>query len=133
MISGLRFHHIGIGCRDIPSEVHALGLVGYEVCSEIFVDPVQGVRCCFMNGPGPLLELLTPLCNSSPLIPWLHQGVKMYHQAYEISSMDRALTDLSANRAKIVSQPVPAVAFGGRMIAFLILPNLLLIELIESC
>jgi hypothetical protein len=28
--------------------------------------------------------------------------------------------------------PVPAVAFGGRAIAFLLMPNLLLLELVES-
>jgi len=32
----------------------------------------------------------------------------------------------------LIVAPVPAVAFGGRKIAFLMLPNRLLIELIEA-
>jgi xylulokinase len=41
-----------------------------------------------------------------------------------------AIDALRAQRAKVAVAPVPAAAFGGREIAFLMLPNRLLIELI---
>jgi len=65
------------------------------------------------------------------VIPWLRKGVKMYHQAYEVNSMNAAIAELSSRRAVVVSSPKPSVAFGGRRIAFLMLPNFLLVELIE--
>jgi methylmalonyl-CoA/ethylmalonyl-CoA epimerase len=131
MIDGLRFHHIGVACRDIDKEMRAFEVLGYALDGDPFSDPLQKIRGCFLTGVGPRVELLAPLDDSSPLMPWLEKGVKMYHQAYEIESMDAALPAFTAARAVVVSPPKPAVAFDGRQIAFLMLPNLLLIELIE--
>jgi len=39
---------------------------------------------------------------------------------------------MRAQRAKVLVPPVPAVAFGGREIAFLVMPNRMLIELIDG-
>jgi methylmalonyl-CoA/ethylmalonyl-CoA epimerase len=131
-IAGLQFHHIGIACRDIDAEVRALALVGYELDGERFIDPLQKIQGCFLAGPGPRLELLAPIDDSSPVISWLEKGVKMYHQAYEVESIEQAIATLAAQRAVVLSRPKPAVAFGGRKIAFLMFPNCLLVELIES-
>jgi methylmalonyl-CoA/ethylmalonyl-CoA epimerase len=77
------------------------------------------------------MELLAPIDESSPVVSWLNQNIKMYHQAYEVDSIDPALKSLSAQHAVVVSRPKPAIAFGGRKVAFLMLPNSLLVELIE--
>jgi methylmalonyl-CoA/ethylmalonyl-CoA epimerase len=127
-----RFHHIGLACRDIDKEAQALALVGYEIEGQRFMDPAQKIHGCFLVGPGPRMELLAPTDESSPLISWLNRDAKMYHQAYEVESIDPALATLSAQHAVVVSRPKPAVAFGGRKVAFLMFPNGLLIELIES-
>ena len=128
---GLRFHHIGVACRDLEKEARSLRLLGYQVEGQHFLDPVQKIRGCFLVGPGPRMELLTPVDESSPIVSWLNKDIKMYHQAYEVESIDPALATLSAQHAVVVSRPKPAVAFGGRNVAFLMLPNGLLIELIE--
>ena len=62
----------------------------------------------------------------------LARGVKIYHTAYETPDFDGALQALRARRCKLTVGPVPAIAFGGRRIAFLLLPNMNLIELIEA-
>jgi glyoxalase/bleomycin resistance protein/dioxygenase superfamily protein len=131
MIAGLQFHHIGMACRDIDAELRALAMVGYELEGNRFTDPLQKVRGCFLAGPGPRVELLAPLDDSSPVVSWLEKGIKMYHQAYEVESIDLAIATLTAQRAVVLSVPKPAVAFGGRKVAFLMLPNLMLVELIE--
>jgi len=46
--------------------------------------------------------------------------------------IDDVMAQLVKRRAHIVSGPVPAIAFNDRPIAFLMLPNLLLIELIGA-
>ena len=97
-----------------------------------FTDPIQGVRGRFLIGPGPRLELLAAIPGRDTLDPWLKARVKLYHLAYEVDSIHEAIAHLVARRARHVSGPVPAVAFDGRSIAFLMLPNLLLIELIEA-
>jgi methylmalonyl-CoA/ethylmalonyl-CoA epimerase len=132
MIPGFRFHHIGVSCRDIDKEILTFALLGYELEGERFSDPLQKIEGCFLVGHGPRVELLSPTEDSSPVMPWLQQGAKMYHQAYEVEAIESALATLSKARAVIVSRPKPSVAFGGHKIAFLMLPNHLLVELIES-
>jgi methylmalonyl-CoA/ethylmalonyl-CoA epimerase len=93
---------------------------------------VQGVRGVFLAGQVPRLELLEALAGEADgvLTPWLKRGVKLYHLAYETQSLADAIKGLRQARAKLVVSPVAAVAFGGREIAFLMLPNRMLIELI---
>jgi methylmalonyl-CoA/ethylmalonyl-CoA epimerase len=110
----------------------ALQLVGYEIEGQRFTDPLQKIHGCFLVGPGPCMELIAPVDESSPVVSWLNKNIKMYHQAYEVESMEPALATLTAQHAVVVSRPKPAIAFGGRKVAFLMLPNGLLIELIES-
>jgi glyoxalase/bleomycin resistance protein/dioxygenase superfamily protein len=131
MIEGLEFHHIGVACRDIDREARAFAALGYTIDGQIFSDPLQKIRGCFLTGAGPRIELLAPLDDSSPLLPWLEKGIKMYHQAFEVESMEKTIAALCESRAVVLSPPKPAVAFDGRSIAFLMLPNLLLVELIE--
>jgi len=132
MIAGLQFHRIGIACRDIEKEIRAFAMVGYGLEGERFSDSLQKIHGCFLVGPGPRIELLAPMDDTSPVMSWLQKGVKMYHQAYEVKSIEAAVTALGADHAVVVSPAKPAVAFGGRKIAFLMFPNLLLVELIES-
>jgi methylmalonyl-CoA/ethylmalonyl-CoA epimerase len=121
-----------VACRDIEKEMRALKLLGYEIEGERFTDPLQKIHGCFLVGPGPCMELIAPVDESSPVVSWLNKNIKMYHQAYEVESMGPALALLSAQHAVVVSRPKPAIAFGGRKVAFLMLPNGLLVELIES-
>ncbi len=132
MIDGWRFHHVGVACRDFEKEVRAFALLGYESDGLVFSDELQRIHCCFLTGPGPCIELLAPMDDNSPLEPWLAKGVKMYHQAYEVECLTDAIARLEEHRAVLVSSPKPAKAFSGRPVAFVILPNLLLIELIQS-
>ena len=127
-----QFHHLGVACQDLDKEATRLAPLGYAPEGEDFVDPVQGVSGRFLAGGGPRLELLAPLAASGFLTPWLASGVKLYHLAYETPSLDEEIARFRTQGAKLVVRPVPAVAFGGRPIAFLMLPNLLLVELIAQ-
>jgi methylmalonyl-CoA/ethylmalonyl-CoA epimerase len=128
------FHHVGVACTDIDEEARHFEALGYLAESAPFEDPVQGVRGIFMSGQSPRMELLAPLgeVKCGVLAPWLAQGTKLYHVAYVVPHLDEAIAALRARRGKLVLAPVPAVAFAGRKIAFLMLPNQLLVELISS-
>ena len=132
MIEGLHFHHLGVACQNLEREAAAFRTLGYEIIGEVFTDPVQRVRGCFLRGPGPDLELLAPTDETSPLKPWLNKGVQIYHQAYEVESLKDTVGTLIENGGRIMSPPKPAEAFAGREIAFVMLPNLFLIELIQA-
>jgi len=129
----LNFHHIGVACRDLNSETRRLSALGYAVEGADFSDLTQGVSGRFLVGGGPRLELLVPLGQKGTLTPWLKSGVKLYHLAYETPEIEAGVAHLRSQGAKVVVPPVPAVAFGGRPISFLMLPNMLLVEIIASC
>jgi methylmalonyl-CoA/ethylmalonyl-CoA epimerase len=128
----LTFHHVGVACRDLDVEGKTYELLGYVQEGGEFADPIQGIRGRFIVGPGPRLELLVALPGSTVLEPWLKKGVRYYHQAFLVEDLRSSIADLEAGGAKLVVEPVPAVAFDGREIAFLMLRNLTLVELIEA-
>jgi methylmalonyl-CoA/ethylmalonyl-CoA epimerase len=128
----LTFHHIGVACRDLDAETQTYSLLGYSPESDDFVDERQGIRGRFLVGPGPRLELLVGLPGSAVLEPWLRKGVKYYHEAFLVDDLRAGVERLCEQGGKVVVEPVPAVAFGGREIAFVMLRNVTLVELISS-
>jgi methylmalonyl-CoA/ethylmalonyl-CoA epimerase len=128
-----RFHHIGVATESIARDEAVYAQLGYEREGEEFLDPGQGVRGVFLVGPGPRLELLEPHEGSGTLEPWLQAGSRLYHQAYEVddlvASLDWARKEL---RAHVIRAPMPAPAFGGRPVCFLVLRNRSVVELIQA-
>jgi len=130
--SGYEFHHIGCATNSIERERLLFEFLGYKLESESFVDATQGIVGCFLTGPGPRVELLQNLPGKETLTPWLNAGVKMYHFAYLVNDIAAALTWASSQRAIVVVQPVPSIAFGGRRISFVMFRTELMIEFIEK-
>jgi glyoxalase/bleomycin resistance protein/dioxygenase superfamily protein len=130
--SELAFHHLGVACPDLAAEMSLFKALGYRQEAGIFRDPIQKIEGVFLTGPGPRLELLAPLDVSSPVISWLEKGIKYYHQAFEVASISRSLEQMRIRNGLVVSPPEPGAAFGGRLIAFVMLPGMILIEMIQA-
>ena len=129
----LVFHHVGVACTDILHEQRHFESLGYVAEGEVFEDALQGIRGLFMAGQTPRIELLAPLGNDPGVLrDWLARGAKFYHLAYIVGDLADAIASLRTKRAKLVLGPVPAVAFGGRHVAFLMQPNQTLVELISA-
>ena len=134
MLQDLTFHHIGIASRNINTEIPIYEEIGYTVSSKVFSDPLLGIKCVFMEGTGPRIEIVMPqdVENHNVLDSWLNKGVKMYHLAFITSDLDITIEKAKLTGGKIVVPPTPAVAFDGRNISFIIFRNMSLIEYIES-
>jgi methylmalonyl-CoA/ethylmalonyl-CoA epimerase len=128
----LVFHHFGVACRDLDRESQAYALLGYLPEGDDFEDPVQGVRGRFLTGGGPRMELLVSLPGRDVLEPWLAPGNRIYHQAFTTSDLDASHQALGRAGARTVVAPVPAEAFQGRRICFVMLRTMSLVELVES-
>lgn len=138
----LSFHHIGVACRSEAfaqgTERQNLELLGYRPEGEEWIDDRLGMRGQFMVADSasvigaPRLELVAPHGKQSPVTPWLARGTKLYHLAFLASDLSSEIKRLRARRAKLMLPPTPGVAFGGRNVAFLMLPNFLLIEIVEK-
>ena len=131
-----RFHHVGYvvasieaGIGDFRLSVHAASR------SEVFDDPIQRVRVAFLypHAAGGLrVELVEPVGDDSPVLQFLRKGGGLHHVCFEVEDLDRQLAEARAARSILVRAPCPAVAFGGRRIAWVFTRQRLLVEYLEA-
>ena len=130
------YHHVGIAVRDLQSAIPAYErLFGYKLISGPFSDAVHNVTICFMSrGNGdPVIELVAPIGPNSPLDRILKRGGGAYHLCYEVSDLRKAIDELRAHGAFLISEPAPAVAFEMREIAWMMTDEAsLLVELVQA-
>jgi methylmalonyl-CoA/ethylmalonyl-CoA epimerase len=127
------FHHVGIAVHSIEETAKWYVGMGYRL-TETIEDPVQNVRIAFLKREdSPLLELVQPVYNSSPVFNILKKvGVSAYHFCYETSDLQKTIEDLENQDFKILVEPVEAIAFNRRKISFLYHLDNGLIELLEK-
>jgi methylmalonyl-CoA/ethylmalonyl-CoA epimerase len=132
----MKFHHIGYAVASIPSyfDEFMAPLFAPVSVSETFADPIQQVRVCFvqMQG-GTVIELVEPLGEKSPIHAYI--GSKrggIYHVCYEVANLDASVAAMRARKCMPLGKPVPATAFGGRRIVFMLTPQRDLVELLEA-
>jgi RimJ/RimL family protein N-acetyltransferase/catechol 2,3-dioxygenase-like lactoylglutathione lyase family enzyme len=128
----LEFHHIGVATNNIEQEFSTYRMLGYEREGKAFEDHVQGIKGLFIvNNGQPRLELLENLPESNTLDKWISEKIKVYHFAYKVRDIERAIEFLANKRVRLLS-PLKQSAYFGNRICFLVLPNRFMIELIED-
>ncbi len=132
----LKLHHIGFVVHSIQecAESFALAL-GATWDRNIVFDPLQKVRVTFFqahNPSDPLMELVEPGGVESPVAQFAERGGGLHHVCYEVADMDAQLRFCRSVGTRIIRPPVPALAFGGRRIAWGITRKRLLLEFLES-
>jgi methylmalonyl-CoA/ethylmalonyl-CoA epimerase len=128
-------HHIGIAVRKMNEAIPIYKkLFNYDVTSGPFDDPIQKVSVCFLSrGEGDtVLELVAPIAADSPVHQILKKGLGTYHICYQVPDIRAAIDHLTGEGCMLLSDPVPAVAFDGREIAWLATPTNLLVELLQE-
>jgi len=129
------FHHVGFVVASIQQSVDGFAdLLQARWDGQIFDDPNQGVRVTFLASqrPGdPLFELVEPANPESPVQSFVAKGGGLHHVCYVVENLEQELTRARVAGALITRQPMPAVAFGGRRIAWIYTRNRLLIEYLE--
>ena len=128
-------HHLGFVVKSIADVAEDFALsISARWEGEIIHDPIQRVRVAFFNPVDPLnpvLELVEPANEISPVSNFLKKGGGLHHLCYEIDDLESGLRDARAAGLVIVAPPAPAVAFGGRRIAWVCSKRRLLVELLE--
>jgi methylmalonyl-CoA/ethylmalonyl-CoA epimerase len=111
-----------------------IATLGYEAKSDIFHDPVQTAFVRFLGLPGDsaYLELIEPDSPDSRLAIALKKGGGINHICYEVQAIEEAVLVLRDRKYVTIQAPVPAVAFNGRRIAWLMNRDYLLVELVEK-
>jgi len=133
--SNARLHHIGFVVPSIRNSGQSFAeSLGSTWDGSIVHDPLQMVRVTFLRGRSPadpLIELVEPDGPLSPAAGCLRRGGGLHHLCYEVEDLDLRLRAYEAMLAKVVRLPAPAVAFGGRRIAWVVTKDKLLLEFLE--
>ncbi len=135
MVDDLKLHHFGFVVSSIEKSAESFARsVAASWDRQIILDPIQKVRVAFFRAPNsadPLIELVEPGQPDSPVSRFLEQGGGLHHLCYEVSDLESHLEFCRSAGNIVIRQPVPAVAFGGRRIAWVVTKNRLLIEFLE--
>jgi len=135
VITNFKLEHVGVAVPDLSASIASYQkLFGYRVLSGPFNDPIQKVTVCFLGagaGNEIEIELIAPLQEDSPVKRLLAKGGGAYHVCYGVPDIEKALAEARADGCLVVSGPVPAVAYGGRKIAWLYTPSRQLFEVVE--
>jgi len=133
--SGVSLHHIGCVVDSIEQRIESYRLsLGAVSVSQIFEDPIQRSRVAFLDLPTPGLvqfELVQPAGPDSPVTRFLEKGGGLHHLCYEVDDLGEQIQWMKSQRATLLRSPKPAVAFGGRHIAWMRTRDALLIEYLE--
>jgi methylmalonyl-CoA/ethylmalonyl-CoA epimerase len=128
-------HHIGYVVPSIAAAgarfAKSLGAVWDE---RIIHDPLQKVFVSFLtqgNELAPQIELVEPAGEDSPVLEFLKRGGGLHHLCYEVGDLDLHIQQMRAGRSMLARAPLPAVAFDGRRIGWMLTPDRLLVEYLE--
>jgi hypothetical protein len=132
---GLEFHHFGLAVPQPEAAFRLLTAMGYGVGPVVF-DPLQMVRLAMCRHPQmPDVEVVSPSDAASPIDRVLRRnGPLFYHVCYVTPEIDAALTAIEREGFNLimVSEPKPAILFGGREVAFCSVDGFGLIELLQD-
>ena len=84
------------------------------------------------NATDPLIELVEPAGPDSPVSRFLRGRGGLHHLCYEVDDLEAHLAFCKSIGTIVIRPPVPAVAFGGRRIAWALTRKRLLVEFLES-
>ena len=128
-------HHIGVATQNALLDSKEWQLTfGLTVVSDLIYDPIQKVRVLLLSDgkkDGTLLELVEPASEDSPVGTFLKTKSRFYHVCYEVDDLEGALRHVRAQGALVIKQPVSAVAYAGRRIAWCYTRTKNLVELLE--
>jgi len=131
----LTLHHAGYIVASI-----ARSLEGWRVslsalsATDTFEDRIQRARVAFLDLPpagAVKIELVEPLGPDSPAASFLEKGGGFHHLCFEVDDLDERIRFMKANHAVLIRRPRPAVAFGGRRIAWMLTREKMLVEYLE--
>ncbi len=132
----LVLHHIGFVVASIaPAMEGFCRSLNATWDQKIFEDSNQKVRVAFLTTRigEPQIELVEPAGDGSPVYKFLQEkGGGLHHFCYQTDQLDAELQAIRSRGAMLVKRPMPAVAFEGRRISWVLTRENLLVELLET-
>ncbi len=131
---GLRLHHVGYVVAEIQPISHIyVERYGYCVATEIIHDPAQTAFVQFLrlDGDPTYLEFVAPDGPASKLAKAAAKGPGLNHLCYSVDDIEKATAAMYESGMIVLSLPVPAIAFSGRRVSWLMGKDRVAVELVE--
>jgi methylmalonyl-CoA/ethylmalonyl-CoA epimerase len=134
-MSDSRLHHVGYVTASIAGSVDGyVKAFGLEWDGRIIHDPLQMVAVAFLGSGDdnfPKIELVEPAGRRSPVKRFVESGGGLHHICLEVADLNEQIEASRVAGCALVRVPMPAVAFGGRRIAWITTPASQLVELLQ--
>jgi methylmalonyl-CoA/ethylmalonyl-CoA epimerase len=129
-------HHVGFVVNSIEEVADRFAKsIGAIWDHKTTHDPLQRVRVSFVGGGNSSftsVELVEPAGPNSPVERFLQRGGGLHHLCYEVDRLEDQLSFSRSDGGVIVKPPLPAAAFEGRRIAWVVTKDKLLLEFLEG-
>jgi methylmalonyl-CoA/ethylmalonyl-CoA epimerase len=130
----MRIHHVGYAVHDLEAATEGFVALGYRCEGGPMADVPRKIRVQFVERDGYRVELIAPLNGPdtpSPVTGLLeHIGPTAYHLAYEVDDVEGEIGRLVGLGYRVIEEPSVAPAVGGRDAAFLMHPEVGLVEVL---
>ena len=130
----MELDHIGIVVKEIGAALDQYGTVfKLTRLTEVIADERQRVWVQFFSDQsGVRWELIQPMDERSPSWNALKRGGGLNHFCYRTADIEECIRALRREHCVLVCPPTPGAGHEGRRIAFLVSPELGLVELVEA-
>ena len=130
----MKIDHIGYAVKRINRALTSFVKLGFQF--EPTIDDVdRNVKLAFGEKDGYRIELVAPLDKKqkSPVDQYLENAIGTpYHICYQSEDFDNEIKQLESQGFKVIIEPKPAVAFGGKRVVFLMSIGFGLMEIVEA-
>ena len=125
----MRFHHIGVACKNIAAEITSICKIhDIATISATVFDPEQNAELALLTlDDGTHIELIA----GQQVESFVKKNITYYHLCFEVDDIHAEIERLIREHAILISSPKPAILFDNREVAFLQV-SYGLIELLNS-
>jgi methylmalonyl-CoA/ethylmalonyl-CoA epimerase len=96
-------------------------------------DDTQKTKICFLRKEGEVsIELVEPYSENTTMLNMLKKGATPYHTCYTVADVQQTYEQLKELGFTPLFSPVPAPAFGNRLICYFWKKDIGLIEIVEQ-
>ena len=130
----MKIDHIGYAVKRIDRALSSFEKMGF-VFEPTIDDTDRNIKISFGENDGYRIELVCPLDKrqESPVDQYLNTAVGTpYHICYVSEDFDNDIKHLTAQGFKVIIEPRPAIAFGGRRVVFIMNIGFGLMEIVEA-
>lgn len=130
----MQVDHIGYAVKRLDRALKSFKALGFTFEPTV-EDTDRNISIAFGEKDGYRIELVCPLdkAKESPVDAYLSSvGPTPYHICYVSDDLDGEVAALQKQGFRVVIEPKPAVAFGGRRVVFMMNLGLGLMEIVEA-